>query len=376
MQDSNSSDKLLILQRQLVVVVLFLTAAIIIFQICGYFADILRILGISILFSYLFIAAVDLLHKYLKSRILAVSIVYALVLVGIVFSAFTLVPTVISQISQLLNSVYQQLPRLVHTLTQYVVPVEHRLRAAQIEIKTVDLVNGLIAVFPKIEAGQIFNRVSDVAVSTMTGAVYGLSILLMSFYFLLDGYRMQGLVIQLFPENHQKRLQSVCKQIDQSLQAFFRGQVVMALGFGCFMIIVYYILGVHYALLLGIILAIWEIIPVIGPPIGFIPTIFSVAFDGMDHVPANRLTQLILVFICFNGFQWIKDNLIAPKYMGNVIGLHPVVIFLAIIIGAKIDGWLGIIFSLPVACAIHVLARDIYWQMMPAQKKDLTTSKE
>ncbi len=369
MPDINLADKLISLQRQLVILVLLLVAGIIIFQICGYFADILRILGISILFSYLFIAAVDQLHKYIKSRILAVSIVYAIVLVGIVFSAITLVPTVISQISQLLNSVYQQLPGLVQSLTEYLIPMEQRLRAAQIEIKTVDLVNGLISVFPKIEAGQIFNRVSDVAVSTMTGAVYGLSILLMSFYFLLDGYRMQGIIIQLFPGKHQKRLQSVCKQIDQSLQAFFRGQVVMAIGFGCFMIIVYYILGVHYALLLGIILAIWEIVPVIGPPIGFIPTIFSVAFDGMDNIPADRLTQLLLVFICFNGFQWMKDNLIAPKYMGNVIGLHPVVIFLAIIVGARIDGWLGIIFSLPVACAIHVLARDIYSHMIPKEEK-------
>ena len=58
--------------------------------------------------------------------------------------------------------------------------------------------------------------------------------------------------------------------------------------------------------------------------------------------------------------QWLKDNIVAPKYMGNVIGLHPVVIFLAIFIGAKIDGWLGIIFALPVACAVQVLAKNIY----------------
>jgi predicted PurR-regulated permease PerM len=360
MQNKDSSDKLITIQRQLVIFVLALTASIIIFQIGAYFADILRILAISILFSYLFIALVDQLNKYLKSRILAVSIVYAIVLIGIVFSAVTLVPTVISQVSQLLNSVYQQLPKLVQNLTEYLVPVEHRLRAAQIEIRTADLVNGLIAVFPRVEAGQIFNRVSDVAVSTMTGAIYGLSILLMSFYFLLDGYKMQGIIIQLFPGKHQKRLQSICKEIDQSLQAFFRGQVIMALGFGCLMIIIYYILGVHYALLLGIILAIWEIIPVIGPPIGFMPTIFSVVFDGMDNIPVNRLTQVLLIFILFNGLQWVKDNLIGPKYIGNVIGLHPVLIFLAIIIGAKIDGWLGIVFALPAACTIHVLAKNIY----------------
>ena len=107
------ADKLLVLQRQLVVIVLSLVLLIMACQICSYFADILRVLGVSILFSYLFIAVVDWLNKFLKMRILAVLIVYALVLIGIVFSAITLVPTVISQVSQLINSIYLQLPQIV-----------------------------------------------------------------------------------------------------------------------------------------------------------------------------------------------------------------------------------------------------------------------
>lgn len=359
MPQNDSSNKLIILQRQLAILVLSLIACLIIVQFCAYFADILRILSISILFSYLFIATVDRLHKYLKFRILAVLVVYVMVLVGIVFSALTIVPTIIAQVSQLLNSVYQQMPQLIQSLTQYLLPVENRLHAAHVEIETADLLNGLIAIFPKFEAGQIFNRVSDMAVSTMTSIACGLSILLLAFYFLLDGYKMENSIIKLFPKRYTERLKSITKQIDQNLQAFFKGQVILAFGFGCLMIIVYYLLGVHYALLLGIVLAICEVLPVVGPIIGFVPTIFSVAFDGMDHLPANRLTQVIIVLACFSGLQWLKDNLVAPKYLGNVIGLHPVIIFLAIIVGAKVDGWLGIIFALPAACVIDVLARDI-----------------
>ncbi len=355
-----SSDKLLILQRQLVVITLALLLGIMAFQICTYFADVLRVLGISILFSYLFIAVVDWLNKFLKIRVLAVFIVYAIVLIGIVFSAITLVPTVVIQISQLLNTIYLQLPQFVHNLSQSALPVEQHLHAAHVEIKTIDLLNDTLSFLPKIEAGQVFNRVGDVAVSTISGTVYGLSILLLSFYFLLDGYKMQASIIKVFPLRYQNHLQSISKEIDHSLQSFFKGQVVLALGFGITMTIVYYALGVHYALLLGIILAVWEIIPVIGPTIGFIPTVFSVAFDGIDNIPADRFTELILVFAIFIGLQWLKDNVVAPKYMGNVIGLHPVVIFLAIFIGAKIDGWLGIIFALPVACVLQVLAKNIY----------------
>ncbi len=353
-------SKLCTLQRQLVIAVLTMLACIIIFQVCSYFADILRVLGISILFSYLFVAVVDWLNKYIKIRLVAVAIVYIVVLIGITLSAITLVPTVISQISQLVNSIYEQLPHFVQNMSRIILPIESHLRSTHIEIKTADLVNEMLSFLTKIDSGQIFNRVGDVAVSTMTWTVYGLSILLLSFYFLLDGHKMQKSIVQLFPNEHQDGLYAIAAEIDQSLQAFFKGQVVLALSFGILMTIIYYALGVHYALLLGMILAIFEIIPVIGPTIGFVPTVFSVVFDGIDNMPGNRFTELLIVFAIFCGLQWAKDNLIAPKYMGNVIGLHPVVIFLSIMIGAKIDGWLGIIFALPVACAIQVLAKHIY----------------
>ena len=353
------ADNLATMQRQLFILVLALIASIIIFQLCAYFADILRILGISVLFSYLFVGAVDWLSKYLKPRALAVLIVYGAVLIGIVFSAIAVVPTVIYQVSQLLNNIYLQLPQLIQEAEQYITPIEQKLHHAQIEIKTTDLVNGIVSVLPKVEAAQILNRMSDVAVSTMTGIIYGLSILILSFYFLLDGHTMPAAIIKLFPDKHRERLELICRQIDTTLQAFLRGQVTLALGFGAVMIIIYYALGVHYALLLGIVLAILEVVPVIGPPIGFVPTIFAVAVNGMDHIHLNRLPQILIVFAIFNGLQWLKDNLLAPKYIGNVIGLHPLIVFLAIMIGARIDGWLGIIFALPAACVVQVLLKNV-----------------
>jgi hypothetical protein len=71
-------------------------------------------------------------------------------------------------------------------------------------------------------------------------------------------------------------------------------------------------------------------------------------------IPLNRLWQIVVVFLVFQLMQWLKDNFVAPKYIGNVIGLHPVMIFIAIMIGARLDGMLGIIYSLPVACVVNV----------------------
>lgn len=357
---TNSSDKLGQLQKQLIVIILTLCLCVIVFQICSYFGDVLRILGISILFSYLFIAVVDKLDRLIKSRVAAVFTVFAIVIIGVVFIASALVPTVVAQISQLINTIYMQLPQMMQSLTRYLLPFEHHLNSAHIKIKTVDLLNNTFTLLPKLEAGELFNRVGDVAMSTISWTVYGLTVLLLSFYFLLDGYKMQAAFIKVLPSRFQNHAQTISTEIDHSLQAFFKGQVVLALGFGTAISLIYYVLGVHYALLLGIILAAWEIIPVIGPTVGFIPTLFSVALDGMDQVPFDRFTQLLVAIAIFAGLQWLKDNIVAPKYMGNVIGLHPVVIFLAMFIGAKIDGWFGIIFALPVACVVQVLIKHLY----------------
>lgn len=360
MKEDASSDQWSTLQKQLGVFVLALVSILLLYEICAFFSDILRILGISILFAYLFIGLVDALQKYIHSRALAVLIVYfgvtGVVVVGIVL----LIPALIGQVTQLLNTTYQQIPQWVASLTEVVTPLQHRLDAAQVQVKVIDIISSLVASIPHIEVGMLFTRLSDVAVSTMTWIMYGLSILVVSFYFLLDGYRMKNAIIRLFPKRHQMFLAFMASDLDQSLQAFFRGQIVLGLGFGALMVAVFSFLGVHFALLLGIVLGVWEIIPVIGPTIGFLPALVAVGIDGMDLVPGNRFMQLTVVFLVFQGLQWLKDNIVAPRYIGNVIGLHPVVIFLAIMIGAKVDGMLGIIFALPAACAINVFMTHLH----------------
>jgi predicted PurR-regulated permease PerM len=358
--NEHPGDRLVILQRQLIVLVLGLIAILLVYQVSGYFSDILRIFGISILFSYLFIGLVDWLQKYLHSRALAVLVIYAIVVFGTIVGAVLIVPAIMAQVTQLLSTTYDQLPNCVDYLTKLVTPIEHRLNAAQIQVRAIDILNGVVSSIPHIDSGMIFSRMSDMALSTMTWTLYGLSILVVSFYFMLDGYRMKNAIIRLFPKKHEEILYGMASEIDKSLQSFFRGQIVLGLGFGAFMVPVFTLLGMHYALLLGVVLGILEIIPVIGSTIGLVPAIVAVAIDGMDNVPFNRFTQVIILFLVFQGLQWLKDNIVAPRYMGNVIGLHPVMIFLAIMLGARVDGMLGIIFAIPVACVVNVLATQLH----------------
>ncbi len=356
--DANCQDKLLKLQRQLTVGVLTLIAAFLIYQLAAYFSDILRILGISVLISYLFINVVDFFERYLRSRAISILLVYvilaALTVVGIVL----LVPAMMYQVTQLVQSVVNSLPDALNAIMNTLTPVEVRLHAAQINVRAADILNAIINNIPRPDPGAVVNRVSEMAMGTMTWLVYGISIFAVSFYFLLEGHHIKDQIVALFPRRHTDALQQMAKDMDTALEAFLRGQTVLALLAGLVMLGVYIALGVQYALLLSVFLAFWEIVPVIGPSIGIAPALVVVAIHGMNF-PANRFVQILVLLLIFNIMQQVKDNVVAPRYIGNVIGLHPILIFIAIMIGARLDGMLGIIFALPVACVLSVLVRHL-----------------
>jgi predicted PurR-regulated permease PerM len=347
-------EKLVHVQRQLTVAALIALLSFLLLQIGAFFADLLRILAISLLVSYLVINVVDIFDKLIHNRALAIALVY-IVLVGLaVVAGLVVIPAMVYQVTSLINSTVDSIPEFLNRINQAVVPLQHRFHESQIDIKVMDVLSNIATQLPKPDAGAIATRLTDMAMGTMTWVMYGVSISVTTFYFLLDGHRMKDAIIRLFPVNYRRSLDLMATDMDRSLQAFFKGQLVLGVLFGLVMLIVYFLLGVQYALLLSAFLAICEILPVIGPPIGFAPAIVAVAVHG-SILPGQRFVQIILLAVIFMVLQQVKDSVIAPRYMGNVIGMHPVMIFIAIMIGARIDGMLGIIISLPVASVLTVM---------------------
>lgn len=347
-------DRLLVLQRQLIVLSLTILLLAVLIYISYFFADILRILGISLLLSYLGIAFVDFLQKYLRDRRAAVLVVFVVLIAFLVVSALLVVPAVVVQITQLVQTTFDSLPNMLNHLTQMLMPLETKFRAYQIPIKVVDIMTNLIAGIPKPDPSAILFRVTDVAMGTATWLFYWISIAVVTFYFLLEGSALTESMVKLFPKRSHDFVRRLTRDADRSLQSFFRGQIILGIAFGIVMLAIYMACGVEYALLLAIFLGAMEIMPVIGPPLGFFPAVLSVAVHGCA-LPGNKLVQILILTAVFAVLQQAKDNVIAPRYIGNVIGLHPILIFIAIMVGARLDGTLGIIFALPAACVLNVV---------------------
>lgn len=354
----DQGESLLLLQRRLVITTLCLLIGYLVVQLALIFSDILRILAISIFFTYTVSGFVDSLEKACGRRILAVLAVYAIMAVLTILGIVLLVPAMMVQLSDLLNSTINQLPLWADSLGTMSGPLEATLARYHLP-DLQEVISGLAGNLPRPDGNAIVSQMTAVAMSTMTWIVYGLSVMVLSFYFLQGGSSMVSSLVGLLPEARRGPARTVLCEIDVSLHAFFRGQIVLGLLFGVFMVVVYMVLGVQYALALGLFLGVWEIVPVIGPTLGFLPALLSVLLSGMSNLPGDRIVQVVILLVVFNLFQWIKDNIVAPRYIGDAIGLHPVLIFLAIMIGARLDGMLGIIVSLPVAGALAVLFRHL-----------------
>lgn len=184
-----------------------------------------------------------------------------------------------------------------------------------------------------------------VVTHTLTGLIYFISGLILLFYFLLDGNTIRNGVLSIIPE---KALPSATYFLDQTHRVMFnfvKGQVILAIVSGAFMFILYSIFQVKYAFFLSTFFTIAEILPVIGPWIAFTPGILVVLFS--DHPEHAFYIWFIYVLI--------KDNFILPKVVGEVMGLHPVVVILSIFICAKIGGMMGVVLALPIASILTVM---------------------
>jgi predicted PurR-regulated permease PerM len=184
-----------------------------------------------------------------------------------------------------------------------------------------------------------------VVTHTLTGLIYFISGLILLFYFLLDGNTIRNGLLSIIPE---KALPSATYFLDQTHRVMFnfvKGQVVLAIVSGAFMFLLYSIFQVKYAFFLSTFFTIAEILPVIGPWIAFTPGILVVLFS--DHPEHAFYIWFIYVLI--------KDNFILPKVVGEVMGLHPVVVILSIFICAKIGGMMGVVLALPIASILTVM---------------------
>lgn len=305
----------------------------------------------SAILAYLFNPIINYLEKKNIKRIWGVLILYLGILLALMVLAFLVIPRSSTEIkrlasdmpkylekaSSLIDKMYNKYYSTMGDLPPLFQGVQQVVMENIVGIENL-VVNGL-----KTFIGGIINTFSKVVSLVLTP--------ILTLYFLVDKRYFKEKIIELIPEKHRKDYKKLFHDIDDSLSKFIRGKIIMATYVGIATSIVLLILGVDFAVVIGFITGVADIIPYIGPFLGFVPAVFFAFISS----------PLKAIWVCafFLSIQWIENNILAPKIIGDTTGIHPMVVLLSIIIGGGIFGVLGMILAVPVVAVSIILFKFI-----------------
>lgn len=193
-------------------------------------------------------------------------------------------------------------------------------------------------------------------VISATSAIFGRVInfvlmIVISFYLAVQKGGIENFLRIVTPVKHEEYIISLWKRSQQKIGRWLQGQILLGLLVGIFVFLGLTILGVKYALLLAILSAVFEIIPVFGPVMAAIPAIAVASIQA----PVLGLTTLGLYVIV----QQFENHLIYPLVVRKTIGVPPLLVIIAIVVGGKLAGIYGIVLSVPLSAVLIEFLNDI-----------------
>ncbi len=213
---------------------------------------------------------------------------------------------------------------------------------------------------------SFFISLTGLAKSLFAHAIWFIIIPIATFVLMLDYPYLRARIISFFPEEAQDDIDTVSGEIMDVFSDYMRGLMKVCALFGLTAYIVYTLIGVQYALVLGLLAGLFYAIPYVGS-LATSVLVGSVAFSMEAHtslllwrVPANSLpfTLVCVGLIIFQGL--VFDNLVYPRVVGGSVGLHPVVSMFAMTAGATLLGLPGMLIAVPVAASIQVIVKAMF----------------
>jgi len=309
--------------------------------------------------AYLFSPLVDVLVKIKLPRWLAISIVFIGIGVTLTMVLWFLVPLIWKQLMYARDSI----PAGIHWVNATFLPwVSHTFNVVPMEIDTEQISKALMDyIQTNYSADSIQAMALRVAQSGLNFIQIGGVVVLIpiiSFYFLLDWERMLQSLRRLIPRPYEASTLNIVRECHSVLGAFVKGQFLVMLLLGIVYAVGLQLIGLEIGLIIGMIAGLASIIPYLGFGVGIIAAVIATLFQfGLDW------TQLLLVGVVFMIGQIVEGYILQPFLLGDKIGLSPVAVVFAVLAGAQLGGFLGMLIALPVAAVIVVLlkhARDNY----------------
>jgi predicted PurR-regulated permease PerM len=287
------------------------------------------------------------------SRTLATSIVFILLSLALVAMLMVFIPLLVKQVQTLIHL----LPQVEVWYNSMLLPwLQNSLGLDMKNLQLEMMTEGLAAEWR--QAGGIITQVVQYATQSSMSLISTLGSMAMvpvvAFYLLRDFDLLTGKIRALLPRNIQPLVVAWARESDSVLAAFVRGQLLVMLSLGIIYALGLSVVGLNYALLIGLLAGLASIVPYLGFVLGIAAAMLVAVFQFDSAWP------LVAVGVVFAVGQMVESFLLTPLLVGDRIGLHPVAVIFAILAGGQLFGFLGILLALPVAAVIMVLLRHLH----------------
>ncbi len=300
----------------------------------------LTLIYISALIAMGFAPIVRVLERPRRvPRWLAILVIYLSIVGVIVLTGLLVIPPLVAQASAL----WLKLPAEFNKFQTFL--IQHKLMVHPVTLEEA------VQSAPSGTGGNAVGTVL-VAISSLIGGIFGLiTILILSFYFLIEAPAMFEYLIRFVPAGRRADVATAARQAVAKVSAWLRAQFLLAGVMGVFAAIGLWLMNVPYFYVIAMIAAIGETIPIIGPVIG---GIIAVA------VAITVSTKLaVMVGAYFLVLHQLEANVLVPKIMERRVGVSPVVVMVALLVGGELWGLIGAILAIPTAAILSVVVEEI-----------------
>ncbi|MCD4786191.1 MAG: AI-2E family transporter [Candidatus Eremiobacteraeota bacterium] len=295
-------------------------------------------------------------------KIVSVIIVYLIVALLI----FILMSFVIPNLTKEFNKFVQNFPALSQKIMRMLNNFNDRLSprlpesARDIVPRTIKKITAEMEIYV-YEGAQYTLLIAQRVLSTTLAF---LVIPIFTFYILIDLEWFKKIFYKLIPQRRKEEITGLMSRIDNMLGSFIRGQIIVSLFIAFAITIALLILDIDYAFLIGLLSGIVNFIPYLGVIIGLIPAIaLALIYKGFWWA--------VLVTCVLIAIQQLEGQVISPAIMGEAVGLPPLVIILAIVVGGQVMGFLGMLIAIPTVAILKVIL-DYYTEgKNKAEKKEM-----
>jgi predicted PurR-regulated permease PerM len=306
--------------------------------------EIIMILFLVFIVSATLRPMVEFLEKYKIPKFISALSVLLIIFFGIGFLASSLFTQINSQWSDMSQ-------RLSHNY-ELVIEKTGLDKYLSNDSKTNQKLSGELNKFLTNNVDNLSKTIVNLGASIFSAFLTLITSIALIFYLLADPDKPKRFLVSFLPKNHQPKVYKIFQKTEQKLSYWLAGQLILMFVMGVISYLGFLAIGVDFALPLAVIVALLDIIPVIGSIVAFIPVILIVL--------VTNPFKIILVFLFYLLIQQLEGNILIPKIMSKSVGLDPIAIITALMVGSSLFGIMGALLSIPIAVILMIIYEELY----------------